>query len=256
MVIKTIEEFERIKKSSLLVGKTLGVVSEYLKPGVETKEIDRLAEEFIRDNGGIPAFKGYSGYPATLCISVNEQVVHGIPGKYVIKEGDVVSVDCGAVVDGYYGDYAYTFAMGDVAPEVKHLIDVTRESLYKGIEMAVAGNRTGDIGFAVQLHVERYGFSVVRDLVGHGIGTHLHESPQVPNYGKKGYGSLLQENMLICIEPMINLGTHQVVQARDGWTISTKDKKPSAHFEHMVLVGKEKPQIVSTYEFIEKNWKQ
>ena len=256
MVIKTIEEFERIKNSSLLVGKTLGVVAQFLKPGIETKVLDQLAEEFIRDNGGTPAFKGYSGFPSTLCISINEQVVHGIPGNYQIREGDVVSVDCGAVIDGYYGDYAYTFIVGEVSPDVRKLVEVTKESLYKGIEVAIAGNRTGDIGFAVQLHVERQGFSVVRDLVGHGIGTHLHESPQVPNYGKRGYGSLLTENMVICIEPMINLGTHQVVQSKDGWTISTKDKKVSAHFEHMVLVGKEKPQIVSTYEFIEKNWKQ
>lgn len=243
-----------LKKSSLLVGKTLGEVALHLKAGVSTKAIDIIAEEFIRDNGGVPGFKGYNGFPSTLCISVNDEVVHGIPGSKIIKDGDVVSIDCGVILNGYYGDYAYTFIVGESDKKTKQLVSVTKESLYKGIEKAIVGNTIGDIGHAIQLHVERNGFSVVRDLVGHGIGQHLHEKPEVPNYGKKGMGMPLPENLVICIEPMINMGTKNVKQDDDGWTIRTKDKKPSAHFEHMLVVRKEAPEVISTYEFVEQNW--
>lgn len=255
MLQKTEEEILLLKKSSLLVGKTLGEVALHLKPGVTTKKIDDIAEQYIRDNGGIPAFKGYNGFPATLCISVNDEVVHGIPGPKVIKEGDVVSIDCGVILNGYYGDYAYTFIVGESNAITHKLVNVTKEALYKGIEQAVTGNTIGDIGYAIQLHVERNGFSVVRDLVGHGIGQHLHEKPEVPNYGKKGMGMPLPENLVICIEPMINMGTKNVKQDRDGWTIRTKDGKPSAHFEHMVVVRNGKAEVLSTYEFVEQNWK-
>ncbi|PLW94263.1 MAG: type I methionyl aminopeptidase [Marinilabiliales bacterium] len=255
MLQKTEEEILLLKKSSLLVGKTLGEVALHLKPGVTTKKIDEIAEQYIRDNGGIPGFKGYSGYPATLCISVNDEVVHGIPGPRVIKDGDVVSVDCGVILNGYYGDYAYTFIVGESDEKTQKLVNVTKESLYKGIEQAVTGNTIGDIGYAIQLHVERNGFSVVRDLVGHGIGQHLHEKPEVPNYGKKRMGMPLPENMVICIEPMINLGTKNVKQDRDGWTIRTRDGKPSAHFEHMVVIRNGEAEVLSTYEFVEQNWK-
>jgi methionyl aminopeptidase len=248
---KTDDEILLLKESSLLVGKTLGEVSRYLKPGVDTRTLDRIAEEFIRSHGGIPAFKGYNGFPATLCISINDQVVHGIPGERVVKDGDVVSVDCGAVLNGYFGDYAYTFIVGETDKHTADLVRVTRESLDLGIAEAISGNFVGDIGYAVQLHVERHGFHVVRDLVGHGIGRHLHEKPEVPNYGKRGRGIELVENMVICIEPMINMGTWKVIQEADGWTIRTRDRSPSAHFEHMVVVKKDKPEVISTYDFIE-----
>lgn len=255
MLQKTEEEILKLKRSSLLVGKTLGEVAKILKPGITTKYIDSIAEQYIRDNGGIPGFKGYAGYPASLCISINDEVVHGIPGNRVIKEGDIVSVDCGAIIDGYHGDYAYSFIVGETDDKVKELVSITKESLYKGIEQAIVGNHIGDIGYAIQLHVERHGFSVVRDLVGHGIGTNMHEKPEVPNYGKRGMGFPLVENMVICIEPMINLGRKSVTQDDDGWTVRTRDGKPSAHFEHMVVVRKDKPEVISTYEFVEQNWK-
>ncbi len=251
MLRKSEEEIELLRKSSLLVGKTLGEVSRHLKPGVETRELDRIAEMFIRDHGGVPAFKGYNGFPATLCISINDQVVHGIPGNRILKEGDVVSVDCGAVLNGYVGDYAYTFILGETDQKTKDLVRVTQESLYKGIAEAIPGHCVGDIGYAIQLHVERNGFHVVRDLVGHGIGERLHEKPEVPNYGKRGRGMPLVENMVLCIEPMINAGTHHVIQEGDGWTIRTRDHSPSAHFEHMVVVRSGTPEVISTYEFIE-----
>lgn len=254
MLQKTEEEILLLKKSSLLVGKTLGEVALHLKPGVTTKYIDDIAEQFIKDNGGIPGFKGYNGYPATLCISINDEVVHGIPGLKVIKEGDVVSVDCGVILNNYYGDYAYTFIVGESDEKTQKLVSVTKESIYKGIEQAVAGNTIGDIGHAIQLHVERNGFSVVRDLVGHGIGQQLHEKPEVPNYGRKGMGTPLPENLVICIEPMINMGSKNVKQDRDGWTIRTKDSKSSAHFEHMVVIREGEAEVISTYEFVEQNW--
>lgn len=253
MLVKSLEEIELLKNSSLLVGKTLGEVSNHVKPGIETRTLDRIAEEFIRDHGAIPAFKGYNGFPSTLCISINDQVVHGIPGARVIEEGDVVSVDCGVVLNGWFGDYAYTFIVGETDEKSKKLVTVTREALMQGVAEAVEGNHVGDIGYAVQLHVERNGFYVVRDLVGHGIGNHLHEKPNVPNYGRRGKGMPLVENMVLCIEPMINAGTWRVVQESDGWTIRTRDKSSSAHFEHMVVVKRGHSEVISTYDFIEKS---
>ncbi len=253
--VKTTEEIEILKKSSLLVGKTLGEVAKNIKPGITTAEIDKIAEDYILSNGAKPGFKGYNGFPSTLCISINEQVVHGIPGKKVIEEGDIVSVDCGVIIDGYYGDYAYTFEIGEVDEEKRLLAKVTKESLYKGIEQAVDGNRLGDIGSAIQSYVEHYGFSVVRELVGHGIGQNLHEKPEVTNYGRKGTGMKLKEGMVICIEPMINLGKRHIIEEADGWTIRTRDKKASAHFEHMVVVRKGEAEVISTYKFIEENIK-
>jgi methionyl aminopeptidase len=249
---KTKEEIELIRESSLLVGKTLAEVARVIGPGVKTISLDKLAEDFIRSNGGIPGFKGYNGFPFTLCISVNEQVVHGFPGERVLKEGDIVSVDCGVLMNGFYGDSAYTFAVGEVRPEVLELMKHTRESLYLGIEMAIDGKRVGDIGFAVQNYVEEYGYSVVRDLVGHGVGRNLHEKPEVPNYGKRGTGVRLMQGMVIAIEPMINLGVKNVIQENDGWTIRTADRMPSAHFEHTVAVGEGKADILSSFLYIEK----
>lgn len=227
-----------------------------IRPGIRTIELDRAAEEFIRDHGGIPGFKGYNGFPYTLCISVNEQVVHGFPGNRELQDGDIVSVDCGVLMNGFYGDSAYTFPIGEVAQEVMLLLKRTKESLYKGIEMAVDGKRTGDIGFAVQTHAERYGYSVVRDLVGHGLGRNLHEKPEVPNYGKRGTGVKLEKGMVIAIEPMINLGTRAVVQEKDGWTIRTADRKPSAHYEHTVAIGGTKAEVLSTFDDIEEELKK
>ncbi len=249
---KTKEEIELIRESSLLVGKTLAEVAKYIRPGITTLSLDKIAEEFINDNHAIPAFKGYSGFPNTLCISINSHVVHGIPNKYELKDGDIVSVDCGAVKNEYFGDSAYTFAIGEVKPEVLNLLRITEESLYKAIEIAIVGNRLGDIGEAVQTHAESNGYSVVRELVGHGIGKDLHESPEVPNYGKKGSGLKLQEGLVIAIEPMINLGKKAIIQEKDGWTIRTADNLPSAHFEHTIAIGKNKADILSSFEFIEE----
>ncbi len=250
--IKTNDEIELIRESSLLVGKTLAEVAKHIKPGVSTHDLDKIAEEFIRDNNAKPAFKGYHGFPATLCVSINDTVVHGIPGTTVLRDGDIVSVDCGTYKNGYFGDSAYTFTVGEVDPLIIKLLEITKQSLYLGIENAVNGKRIGDIGNAVQSHVESFGYSVVRDLVGHGIGKNLHEKPEVPNYGKRGAGVKLTEGMVIAIEPMINLGKHNVYQEKDGWTIRTNDKKPSAHFEHTVAVGKAKAEILSSFKFIEE----
>jgi len=249
---KTNEEIELIRISSLLVSKTLAEVAKSIKPGITTLALDKIAEEFIRDNGGEPAFKGYKGFPASLCISQNEMVVHGIPGNYELKDGDIVSVDCGVKKDGWFGDSAYTFAVGEVKPAVLNLLKVTKESLAKGVAHAITGRRMGDIGEAVQEHAEKNGYSVVRELVGHGIGKSLHESPEVPNYGRKGSGMKLQEGLVIAIEPMINLGKKGVRQEADGWTITTTDRMPSAHFEHTVAVKAGKPDILSTFEYIEE----
>lgn len=249
---KNEEEIELLRLSSLLVGKTLAEVAKHIRPGIKTSELDRIAETFIRDHHAIPAFKGYGGFPATLCISVNEVVVHGIPGKQELKDGDLVSVDCGVVMNEFYGDSAYSFAVGEVSEEVRLLMDRTKESLYRGIEAAKAGKRTGDIGYEIQTYVESFGYSVVRDLVGHGLGRHLHEKPEVPNYGKKGQGALLQKGLVICIEPMINLGRRQVVQENDGWTIRTSDRRPSAHYEHAIAIMDGKTEILSSFEEIEK----
>lgn len=250
--VKTDIEIEKIRKSSLLVGKTIAEVARHMKAGISTIELDKIAEAFIRDHGAIPAFKGYNGFPATLCISVNEVVVHGIPGKRELKDGDLVSIDCGTIIDGYYGDSAFSFGIGEMKEEVLLLMERTKESLYRGIQAATAGKRIGDIGYEVQNYVESFGYGVVRDLVGHGLGTSLHEKPEVPNFGKRGSGSKLEEGMVICIEPMINLGSRIVIQERDGWTIRTADMKPSAHFEHALAIGKEKAEILSSFEEIEQ----
>ena len=215
-------------------------------------ELDRIAEEFIRSHGAVPGFLGYGGFPNTLCVSVNENVVHGIPSNYALKEGDVVSVDCGTILKGFYGDSAYTFGVGEIAPEVEQLLRVTKESLIKGVEQAVAGNRVGDISAAVQAHAEKYGYGVVRELVGHGLGRKMHESPEVPNYGRRGTGPLLKEGMVICIEPMINMGSKNVVFERDGWTVRTKDRKPSAHFEFAVAIRNGEADVLTDFDIIEK----
>lgn len=252
ILIKTEEEIELIRESSLLVGKTLAEVARLIKPGTKTIELDQVAETFIRDNNAIPGFKGYNGFPFTLCVSVNEHVVHGFPSATELKEGDIVSVDCGVLKNGYYGDSAYTFAVGQLDKDVLLLVERTKESLYLGIEKAIAGNRVGDIGNAIQSYVESFGYSVVRDLVGHGLGKGLHEKPEVPNFGKRGSGPGLREGMVLAIEPMINMGTRQVIQESDGWTFRTVDRKPSAHFEHDVVIRKGKAELLSTFEYIEE----
>ena len=249
---KTQEEIELIRESSLLVGKTLAEVAKVIKPGMTTLALDKVAYEFIHDQKAVPAFLNYNGFPNSLCISVNSQVVHGIPGKYELKDGDVVSVDCGVVKNKFFGDSAYTFAIGEVKPEVLNLLKVTKESLYKGIEMAVSGRRIGDISEAIQTHAESHGYSVVRELVGHGVGQNLHESPEVPNFGRKGTGLKLQEGLVIAIEPMINLGKRNVRQERDGWTITTADGMPSAHYEHTIAVRAGKADILSSFAEIEE----
>lgn len=249
---KNNKEIELIRESSLLVGKTLAEVARHIKPGIETRKLDKIAEEFIRDHGALPGFKGYGGFPGTLCISVNENVVHGIPGKTKLKDGDIVSIDCGTILNGFYGDSAYTFEVGEVKEEIKLLLKRTKESLYKGIEAAIVGKRIGDIGFEIQSYTEQFGYSVVRDLVGHGLGRNLHEKPEVPNYGKRGVGIKLKEGMVLAIEPMINLGVKDVVQEKDGWTIRTLDRMPSAHFEHDVAIRKGKAEILSTFDYIEE----
>lgn len=253
---KSPEEIELLRESSLLVGKTHAEVARHIKPGVTTLYLDKIAETFIRDHGAEPGFLNYGGFPNSLCMSVNEKVVHGIPTKRELVDGDIVSVDCGVLKNGYYGDSAYTYAVGEVSDDVKRLMSVTRESLYKGIEQAIEGNRMGDISSAVQEHAQAAGFSVVRELVGHGVGKNLHEKPEVPNYGKKGSGLKLKKGLVIAIEPMINMGTKSIVQLQDGWTIVTKDRKPSAHYEHMIAITDDKPDILSSFEEIEKVLKE
>ncbi len=250
--IKTDEEIELQRLSSLLVGSTLAEVAKKIKPGVKTIELDQIAEEFIRDHGAVPGFKGYGGFPATLCISLNDAVVHGIPDKTELKDGDVVSIDCGTFMNGFYGDSAYTFPVGEVNQEILLLLERTKQSLYLGIEQAEAGKRVHDVGYAIQTYVEGFGYSVVRDLVGHGVGKNLHEDPEVPNYGRRGTGTKLKPGMCIAIEPMINLGGKEVFQENDGWTIRTVDGKPSAHFEHDVAIRNGKADILSSFEKIEK----
>ena len=250
--LKTPEEIALLRASNQLVGKTLAEVAKYIKVGVTTLELDKIAEDFIRTNGAVPGFLGYGGFPNTLCVSVNDQVVHGIPSNYALKEGDIVSVDCGVLQNGYYGDSAYTFCVGKVDEKVKKMLKITKESLSLGIDSAQHGNRIGDIGYAIQKHCQAAGFSVVRKLVGHGVGRNLHEDPEVPNFGKKGAGVLLKEGMVIAIEPMINMGNRDVVQEKDGWTIRTIDGKPSAHFEHTIAIRKGKAEILSTFDYIEE----
>ncbi|GHV37301.1 methionine aminopeptidase [Bacteroidia bacterium] len=244
-------EVEKIRESSLLVGETLAEVGKILRPGIKTKELDKRAEEFIRDNGAIPTFKGYGGFPTALCISINEVVVHGFPSDYEIKDSDIVSIDCGVTKDGFVGDSAYTFMMPNVSDEARKLCRITKESLYIGIEMAVAENRVGDISWAIQGYCEGNGYGVVRDLCGHGVGRNLHEKPDVPNFGKRGNGPKLKDGMVIAIEPMITAGTYKVYQAKDGWTIYTQDKKPAAHYEHDVVIRQGKAEILSSFAPIE-----
>ncbi|NPA43449.1 MAG: type I methionyl aminopeptidase [Chlorobi bacterium] len=247
---KTKEEIEKIRKAALLVSKTLGMLAKEIKPGVTGLQLDKLAEEFIRDHGAKPGFLGLYGFPNTLCISPNEQVVHGIPTDRPFEEGDIVSIDCGVLLDGYYGDQAYTFTVGEVKPEVQKLLDITKESLYRGIAKMKRGNRVGHIGHAIQNHVEPHGYGVVRELVGHGLGRTMHEDPQVPNYGRPGSGKKLKDGLVLAIEPMINMGTHRIIQYPDGWTIKTADGLPSAHFEHDVALINGKPEILSTFYYI------
>lgn len=245
------DEIAVLKESSLLVGKTLAEVAKRIAPGVTTGELDRMAEEFIRDSGGVPGFKGLYDCPSTLLISVNEQVVHGLPGDRALRDGDIASVDCGVLMNGFYGDSAYTFMVGEVAEPVKRLLRVTRECLDKGIEAAIEGNRTGDIGYAIQQHAESNGYGVVRELVGHGVGRKLHEAPEVPNYGRRGHGVKLRTGMVLAIEPMINMGVKEVKQLADGWTVVSRDGKPSAHYEHNVAVRTGKAEVLSTFSYIE-----
>ncbi|MCF0172404.1 MAG: type I methionyl aminopeptidase [Bacteroidales bacterium] len=249
--VKTSEEIELLRENGILVSKTLAEVGKHIAPGVTTLELDKVAEEFIRDNGAEPGFLGYNGFPSTLCISVNDTVVHGFPSDYALREGDIVSVDCGTTYKGYNGDSAYTFAVGEISEADRKLLEVTKASLYKGIEAAVSGGRIGDIGYAVQSYCEANGYSVVRELVGHGLGRHLHESPEVPNFGRRGHGVKLLENMVICIEPMINQGKKDVYLDDNGWGVITCDHRKSAHFELTVAIKKGKADILSTFDFIE-----
>jgi methionyl aminopeptidase len=249
---KTKEEIELIRVSGEVLGKAHAEVAKLIRPGVTTAILDKRAEEYIQDNGGKPSFKGYNGFPASLCISVNEKVVHGMPGKYELREGDIVSIDCGVLLNDFHSDSAYTYAVGEIDPAVQKLLTVTKESLEIGIAKVVIGSRIGDIGYSIQSHVEKNGFTVVRELVGHGVGRFLHESPEVPNYGKRGQGIKLQEGLVLAIEPMVNMGTRNVVQEKDGWTIRTSDKKPSAHYEHTVAVSSGKPDILTTFKYIEE----
>lgn len=250
IITKTLEEIELMRESALVVSKTLGMLAKEVKPGVTTNQLNAMAEAFIRDLGAVPGFLGLYGCPSTLLTSVNDAVVHGLPTDAPLKEGDIVAIDCGAVKNEFYGDHAYTFEVGEIAPETKKLLEVTKESLYRGIREFKHGNRVGDIGFAIQDYCESHDYGVVRELVGHGLGKKLHEDPEVPNYGKRGRGKKFIEGMTIAIEPMINMGTHQVKQLTDGWTIVTKDGKPSAHFEHNVALVNGKPELLSTFAYV------
>ena len=250
--LKTDEEIELLRAANQIVARTLAEVAKVIAPGVTTLKLDTIAEEYIRSQGAVPGFKGYGGFPVTLCVSVNENVVHGIPSNYALREGDIVSVDCGAVKDGYNGDSTYTFCVGEVDEEVKRLLRTTKESLYIGIEHAVEGNRIGDIGHAIQEYCEKRGYGVVREMCGHGVGRKLHEDPDVPNYGRKGTGPLIKNGMVIAIEPMINMGSKNIVIERDGWTTRTKDRKPSAHYEHTIAIHHGKPDILSSFQYVEE----
>jgi len=247
---KTPEEIEKIRAAAQIVSRTLGMLAREIQPGAVPLKLDQMAEEFIRDNGAEPGFLGLYGCPSTLLISRNQTVVHGLPIKKPLEEGDIVSIDCGAKLNGYYGDHAYTYQVGDVADDVKQLLKVTKECLYLGIGEMVAGKRLGDISFAIQNHAEKHGYGVVRELVGHGLGRKMHEDPQVPNYGRRGRGKKLQEGLVIAIEPMITMGTHRVKQLSDGWTINTADGKPAAHFEHDVALVNGRAEILSTFDYV------
>ena len=249
---KTDSEVEIIRESAVILGKAHGEVARLIKPGVKTKDLDKIAEEFILDHGGKPSFKGYNGFPYTLCISMNENVVHGFPGEYQLVEGDILSIDCGVLYKGFHSDSAYTYPVGRVSEEVSDLLKVTKESLYVGIDASRSGQRIGDVGFAIQNHVEGHGYSVVRELVGHGVGKNLHESPEVPNFGKRGKGMKLKSGLVIAIEPMVNMGKRNVVQEADGWTIRTKDRMPSAHFEHTIAIFSDRTEVLTTHKYIEE----
>jgi methionyl aminopeptidase len=249
---KTEEEIELIRQSALILSKAHGEIALLIKEGVSTATLDKRAEEFITDNGAVPSFKNFNGFPYSLCISVNSTVVHGMPGNYILNDGDVISVDAGVYYKGFHSDCAYTHAVGEVSEDVAQLLKVTKESLFKGIDKAVVGSRIGDVGFAIQQYAEGFGYGVVRELVGHGIGKNLHESPEVPNYGKRGQGLKLQNGLVLAIEPMINLGSRHIVQEDDGWTIRTRDNKPSAHFEHTVVIRKDKAEVLTTFDYIDK----
>lgn len=247
---KSREEIELMRESALIVSKTLGVLAANVKPGVTTLELDKIAEEHIRDLGAVPGFLGLYDFPNTLCMSPNAQVVHGIPNDKPLENGDIISIDCGAIKNGFYGDHAYTFEVGEVDEATKKLLQITKESLYQGIRQFRAGNRVGDVGSAIQTYTERHGYGVVRELVGHGLGRKMHEDPEMPNYGRRGRGKKFVEGMVVAIEPMINMGTEKIVQLKDGWTILTKDGKPSAHFEHDVAIVNGKPELLSTFKYI------
>lgn len=248
--LKTIDELRLMRESAQLVSRTLGMLAKEIKPGINTLYLDKLAYDFIKDHGAEPAFLGYGGFPNSLCISPNNQVVHGFPNKDEIKEGDILSVDCGAVLNGFVGDHAYTFEIGEVKPEIKKLLRVTKESLYKGVAQCVRGKRIGDISYAIQSHCEKEGYGVVKELVGHGVGRTMHEDPQVPNYGRQGSGKVIKDGLTIAIEPMVNMGTEKVKFHNDGWTVTTLDNQPSAHFEHDVAVINGKPVLLSTFRYI------
>lgn len=248
--IKTLEEIEIMRESALIVSKTLGILAKEVKPGVSTLQLDKIAEEYIRSEGAIPGFLGLYDFPNTLCMSPNAQVVHGFPTDKPLIEGDIISIDCGALKNGFYGDHAYTFEVGEIDPETKKLLDVTKQSLYEGIRELKAGNRVGDVGFAIQHYAEKHGYGVVRELVGHGLGRKMHEDPEMPNYGKRGRGKKFVNGMVVAIEPMINMGTHKINHLKDGWTILTRDGKPSAHFEHDIAIVDGKPELLSTFNYI------
>ena len=250
VVLKNREEIELMRESALIVSKTLGMLAGEVKPGVSSLELDAKAEEFIRDHGAVPGFLGLYDFPNTLCMSPNAQVVHGIPNKSPLQEGDIISIDCGALKNGFYGDHAYTFAVGEIDPKTEKLLRISKESLYKGIAEFKNGNRIGDLAFAIQNHAEAEGYGVVRELIGHGLGTEMHEGPEVPNYGKRGRGKKFLDGMVLAIEPMINRGTHRIKQLNDGWTILTADGLPSAHFEHDVALIEGKPELLSTFQYI------
>jgi methionyl aminopeptidase len=250
IIVKSQEEIEIMRESALIVSKTLGMLASEIKPGVTGLYLDKLAETFIRDHGAEPGFLGMYDFPNTLNLSPNAQVVHGIPSSEPLKDGDILSVDCGSLKNGFYGDHAYTFEVGEVAPETKKLLKITKESLYVGIEQFKIGNRVGDVGFAIQQYCEAQGYGIVRELVGHGLGIKLHEAPEMPNYGKRGRGKKFVEGMVVAIEPMVNMGTRRIKQLRDGWTILTADGKPSAHFEHDIALINGKPELLSTFQYI------
>ena len=248
--IRTLEQLEMMRDAAQVVSRTLGLMAKEVKPGVTTKYLDKIAEEYIRSQGALPGFLGLYGFPNTLCMSPNAQVVHGIPNDRPLEEGDIISIDCGSIKHGFYGDHAYTFEVGEVSPEVKKLLQVTKESLYVGIRQFRRGNRVGDVGYAIQKYCEAHGYGVVRELVGHGVGRKMHEDPEMPNFGKRGDGKKFKDGMVVAIEPMINMGTHRTKHLKDGWTILTADGKPSAHFEHDVALVDGKPRLLSTFKYV------